>query len=552
MSRSSALAVLLAAGAVCAAAALGPASAPAAAPSAGRGPGVVLSGTVVTMDDAGHVWPGARLWIRSGRIEAVAEAGRPLPAGARSARVVETGGVIYPGMIDLHNHPGHSVYPLMPVREAYADRYAWRYYDDEQDRRITRSAFVLGDPGFYDLGTEMSRYGEYKALAGGTTSVQGADPALPSSAPGCLVRNVETSRVGPRRAVSRVDLGRDAPEWAELARAGRSGVLILHLAEGTGPRMSQEYEAVRRSGLVGPRFVAVHGVALTPDQLADMARRGASLVWSPLSNLLLYGRTADVAAAKAAGLGISLGADWAPSGSKSVLGELKVADLVNRHALKGLFSDRELVETVTRNPARAMGWERRAGRIAPGYVSDLVVVDDRGGDPYRNLIGATEENVRLVSVGGEMLYGDGPLMARARPGAGTEAAARFASGRTKVIATDCPGTALPPMSLAETRDRLQRALDMDPRFLLERVRAKPASVERIRAELSSCPGGAPAGALTPQDVARVLRCRLGLPFERTPLSPLTTAEDPDWTARLLANPNLPPYLRELPGYYGER
>ncbi|MFG2623264.1 amidohydrolase family protein [Streptomyces sp. NPDC048507] len=548
MSRSRAVAVLFAAGAVCAAAALGPASAPAAPADSG----VVLTGTVVTMDDAGHVWPDARVWVRAGRIEAVAGAGRALPAGARSARVVDTGGVLYPGLIDLHNHPGHAVYPLMPVREAYPDRYAWRYYDEEQDRRITRSAFVLGDPGFYDLGAEMGRYGEYKALAGGTTSLQGADPELASSAPGCLVRNVETARVGPRRAVSRVDLGRDAPEWAELARARRDGVLVLHLAEGTGPRMADEYEAARRSGLVGPGLVAVHGVGLTPEQLADMARRGASLVWSPLSNLLLYGRTADVAAAKAAGVGISLGPDWAPSGSRSVLGELKVADLVNRHALGGLFSDRELVETVTRNPARALGWERRAGRIAPGEVADLVVVDDRGGDPYRNLIEATEEHVRLVSVGGGMLYGDAPLMARARPAAGTEEAVRFASGRTKVIAPDCPGTALPPMSLAETRERLQRALDMDPGFLLERVRGKPASVERIRSELSRCPGGGPAGELTPQDVARVLRCRLGLPFERTPLSPLTTAEDPDWAARLLANPNLPAYLRELPGRYGQR
>ncbi|MGW5348185.1 hypothetical protein [Streptomyces sp. HUAS TT3] len=37
-----------------------------------------------------------------------------------------------------------------------------------------------------------------------------------------------------------------------------------------------------------------------------MAHRGATLVWSPLSKLLLYGRTADAAVAKAAGLGISL------------------------------------------------------------------------------------------------------------------------------------------------------------------------------------------------------------------------------------------------------
>ena len=54
------------------------------------------------------------------------------------------------------------------------------------------------------------------------------------------------------------------------------------------------------------------------------------MVWSPLSNLLLYGATADVAAAQAAGVSIGLGSDWSPAGSKNLLGELKVARLVKR------------------------------------------------------------------------------------------------------------------------------------------------------------------------------------------------------------------------------
>ncbi|MEU3064669.1 amidohydrolase family protein [Streptomyces subrutilus] len=536
---------LLAALAVCASLALGPA----ASPPAARDPGVLLTGKVVTMNDAGDVWPDAGLWIRSGRIEAVVRAGSPLPAGARSARVVASGGVIYPGLIDLHNHPAHAAYPLMPVGKAYEDRYEWRFYDDAYDRRITYSEFVLASPDYYDLAPELGRYGEYKALAGGTTSLQGADDGLPSSTRGCLVRNVETADVGPRRAVSRVDLGRDAREWADLARAQKDGVLVLHLAEGTGERMADEYRAVERSGLVGPRLVAVHGVGLTADQLGDMAARGAGLVWSPLSNFLLYGTTTDVAAAKAAGLDVSLAPDWAPSGSKSVLGELKVADLVNKHRLNGLFTDRELAQAVTRNPARALGWDRRAGRLAAGYVPDLVVLDDRNADPYRNLIEATEENVRLVSVAGDMLYGDEPVMARARATTDVEPAARFPGDRVKVMAGDCPGTDLPPMPLTETRDRLQRALAMDPRFLLDRVGPKPESVRRIRAELARCPGGDPPGELTPPDIQRVLSCRLGLPFEETRLSALTTYEDPEWMNRLVANPNLPAYLKALPDYY---
>jgi 5-methylthioadenosine/S-adenosylhomocysteine deaminase len=58
---------------------------------------------------------------------------------------------------------------------------------------------------------------------------------------------------------------------------------------------------------------------------------GAKLVWSPQSNLRLYGATTDVASALQLGIPVSLGADWLPSGSQSLLAEMQVA----RRALAG-------------------------------------------------------------------------------------------------------------------------------------------------------------------------------------------------------------------------
>ena len=49
------------------------------------------------------------------------------------------------------------------------------------------------------------------------------------------------------------------------------------------------------------------------------------VVWSPYSNMLLYGETMDIKAAIEAGVTIGLGSDWTPTGSKSVLEELVVA-----------------------------------------------------------------------------------------------------------------------------------------------------------------------------------------------------------------------------------
>ena len=109
------------------------------------------------------------------------------------------------------------------------------------------------------------------------------------------------------------------------------------------------------------------------------------------SNLLLYGDTTDVAAAKAAGVNIALAPDWSPSGSKSPLHELKVADLWDDEILGDIFTDEEMVRMVTSNAADATNWQEHVGRIAPGMAADLAVIDSNNLDPYRNLIDAVAE-----------------------------------------------------------------------------------------------------------------------------------------------------------------
>jgi 5-methylthioadenosine/S-adenosylhomocysteine deaminase len=508
--------------------------------------GLVLVGKVVTMNDAGDVFPNARVWLAGGKIMAIARDGDALPDAAKDAPVVDSKGVIYPGIIDLHNHPEYAIYPLMPIKRKYLDRYEWRWYDAIYNKRITFPQEVLTRPYYLDLGTEIGRYGEYKALAGGTTSLQGGRPTSAYSKEECLVRNIENSHVEPRVAVSHTDIGRSAKEWATMQSEAGKGPLVVHLAEGRSPRMAYEFNNIKDSNLLGPELIAIHGVGLTVPQLQEMASVGAKLVWSPLSNFMLYGQTANVEAAKHAGLSISLAPDWAPSGSKSSLGELKVADLVNKHALHGLFSDRDLVEMVTRKPADAMGWSHRLGQIAEGYLADVLVVDDRNADPYRNLINTIEENIQLVVVRGEPLYGDAGLLKALRGSDDIETTTVFAKAkRSKAMTPNCPGTSLPPMSVAETEARIQQGLRFDAAQLAAKL-----SPEQLAKDFAQCKLPAPTDAVvSPAEAKRLLVCRFGLPFEKTRLSPLTTNEDPQFMSRLMKNPNLPRYLRALPTYY---
>jgi imidazolonepropionase-like amidohydrolase len=74
---------------------------------------VVLRGTVVTFDGGHRVLDPGAVWVDGdGRLAAVAPAGDPDPPGFADARRVDTGAVIYPGLIDLHSHVGYNSLPL--------------------------------------------------------------------------------------------------------------------------------------------------------------------------------------------------------------------------------------------------------------------------------------------------------------------------------------------------------------------------------------------------------------------------------------------------------
>ncbi len=536
------------------------------------GDGVIIRGTVVTMNPAGDVIADGLVWVRAGVIVGVATSLEGLealrvarPDGVaisaeelRRTPQIETKGLIYPGLIDLHNHPEYAIYPLLPIRRSYKDRYEWRFYDDDYAKRITHLNTLLTQPAYMGLAAEVGRYGEYMAVAGGTTTLQGGRVTQAYVKQECLARNIETSAVTERPGFTRVDIGRDVEEWRRIADERARGTVVVHLAEGVGPRMAAEFEAIKRSGLLGPELVVVHGIALTAAQFQDMAKVGAKLVWSPLSNFLLYGQTADIRAAHAAGVSISLAPDWAPSGSKSSLGELKVADLVNRYALGNLFSDRDLVAMVTTRPAEAMGWQSRLGQIATGYLADLIVVERVADDPYRNLILAQPRHLRLTMVRGEAVFGDADWMSRLRapediepmpaaPSARNSPPNRVpASGRRQVLAPNCSGSELPRMSLSEVSTRIQRGLDLDPELLAGRI-----SADQFARDMAICGATAKGGDKVPSvnGVRELLRCRFGLPFERTRLNPLTVDGDAGYWSRFLANPNLPAYLKHLPSYY---
>lgn len=360
---------------------------------------IALGGQVITPEGARKGW----VRIEGGTIAAISSR-KPT-----SAVTIETDGVILPGLLDLHGHPEFNVFAPWEPPKSYVNRYSWRgskpYHDLVRD---PQNALIPKLPS----GTQL-RYAEIRALVGGVTAIQGASLRTQGSRES-MVRNVDGLVFGEHRARAAIDLpssltSRGGPEMKKVldaVAAGEVDAYYLHLAEGKrdNERSQKEFDLLVKLGALTPATVIIHGTALSRDQLAAAKDAGARLVWSPQSNLRLYGETTRAADALDVGLPVALGADWLPSGSLSLLAELKVArqQLVEQgHALTA----KQLVTMVTSGAAEVAGLGAKLGRLAVGRAADLVVMARQDQDAYESVCASTPADVELVMIGGDVAYG---------------------------------------------------------------------------------------------------------------------------------------------------
>ena len=85
-----------------------------------------LSGRIVTMSGEDDVIDAGTIFMEGSRIAAIVPAGNPPPAGFEAVAAVSTGGTIYPGLIELHNHLSYNVLPLWLVPQAFQNRDQWQ------------------------------------------------------------------------------------------------------------------------------------------------------------------------------------------------------------------------------------------------------------------------------------------------------------------------------------------------------------------------------------------------------------------------------------------
>ncbi len=122
---------------------------------------IALRGCVLTPNEAienGYVVVGA------GRVIQAVQASEP-----QGVTVHDTGGVILPGLIDLHGHPEFNGFAAWEPPKQFVNRYAWRdspLYDLLV--RLPQDRLKRALPAKTQL-----RYSEIRALVGGVTAIQG-------------------------------------------------------------------------------------------------------------------------------------------------------------------------------------------------------------------------------------------------------------------------------------------------------------------------------------------------------------------------------------------
>lgn len=519
-----------------------------------------LAGRIVTVDSRSTAVADGVVWVKDATIGAITARGDATPDGFEGIAPLETGGTIFPGLVELHNHIAYNALPLWQVPRQYTNRDTWGN-SAEYHGFVTAPMKTIGEAT--ELLPALVRYVECKALVGGVTTTQGI--AL-FSAPGVrryyrgIVRNVEETadKLLPEAGSRIADVSARDPK-AFLAEIKKRRCFLLHLSEGTDPAAHKHFEALRLDGdqwAIAPSLAGIHCVALGAADFAVMASRGASMVWSPFSNLLLYGHTADVAAAKAAGgpFKIGLGSDWSPSGSKSMLGELKVARVYSENN-GGVFSDEELVRVATIDGARILGWDSLVGSIEVGKRADLLVV---AGTNDAALFEGDERRVQLVVINGTPRYGTPAVMVADGPG--LERLAVGGEQRVLYLKQDTEDPDVSALGYAEAQAKLADALGnlKELRLGQERGRAlealaAPPEVEVAHprlaldefehTDLTQRPhlplDGVPTG---PTDQALAPAVPISSLLDAIKLDPLTVADDADFLDRVAAQINLPPYL----------
>lgn len=341
------------------------------------------------------------------------------------AAIIQTNGVISPGLVDAHNHLAYDWIPEWEPDPTmlFNNRYEWSEvasyeahiapYGDNRSRNTTFCPSAL--------------WGEARAIIHGTTMMMGQSFDRTCTAGG--MRNADHKHfLGYNHMRTSIGSVRDInDEAAESLVSSFQGAepktrFAVHMQEGLmGSNIETEFESfagrdTRNNRHMGTSLLSgdgyfgvalmIHSMALTPAQLMESIDNGAHFVWSPSSNLILYGDTAPIEEMLDLAIDVALAPDWTVSGADNMLEEMRFAASYGIGQSIDELTPELIWRMSTVNAADAVGLVESVGTLEVGMHADIVVFGRTAVDPYSAVLDSRAEDVRLTLVEGRAHYGD--------------------------------------------------------------------------------------------------------------------------------------------------
>jgi 5-methylthioadenosine/S-adenosylhomocysteine deaminase len=404
---------------------------------------IVANGTVVTVDAARRIIPRGAVAIDGRDIVAV-DTADAIAAKYRGRDTIDAAGsVVMPGLINTHTHAPMVLFrgladdlALMEWLQKYIFPAEAKTVSPEFVRVGTRlAALEMIESGtttytdMYYFEDEIARATKQAGLRGvlGETVIQFpvADAKTPADSLALAERfakefandDLITPAVAPHAMYT------NDPETLKACRAlaDRLAIpVVLHLAETTDEvRTAQDKYKMTPTAFLesinfwGPRTIAAHGVHLTSEDIAILARRHVGVAHNPESNMKLASGIAPVEALRKAGVAVGLGTDGAASNN-----DLDMFEAMRQAAFlhKLVAGDPRAIpapaalEMATIEGARVLGMEKTLGSLETGKRADLLVVSMASArqtpmyDPVSHLVYVTRgDDVTTTIVNGRVL-----------------------------------------------------------------------------------------------------------------------------------------------------
>jgi 5-methylthioadenosine/S-adenosylhomocysteine deaminase len=164
-----------------------------------------------------------------------------------------------------------------------------------------------------------------------------------------------------------------------------SAPLIIHVAE-TQKEVADVMEKYRRTpvahladlGILGPKVIADHCVALTPEDMAMLKRFDVKVAHNPESNMKLASGIAPVPELLNHGITVGIGTDGCASNNNlDIFQEMDMAAKLHKvnHLDPTVMDARTVVRMATIDGARVLGLEDTTGSLEVGKKADIIIVD---------------------------------------------------------------------------------------------------------------------------------------------------------------------------------